>query len=192
MDTQDLRTLKILQEFNADDSPSQRYLSKKIDISLGLVNSFLKRLAKKGYFKITTIPRNRVKYILTPKGTLEKSRLTYEYIQHSFKYYRDARYKMKHQFKSLENEGNKKIVFYGVGDLAEIAYVSLLETSMNLMAVVDPQKAGNNFLGKKVRDVDSLGNLSFDKILITTINSLEDAEQLMSRQNIKRNKIITF
>ena len=192
METQDLRTLKILKEFDANDSPSQRYLSKKLDISLGLVNSFLKRLAKKGYFKITTIPKNRVKYILTPKGALEKSRLTYEYIQHSFKYYRDTRYKMKHQFKSLENEGNKKIVFYGVGDLAEIAYVSLLETSMNLMAVVDPQKAGNNFLGKKVQDIDSLGNLSFDKILITTINSLEDAEQLMSRQNIKRNKIITF
>ena len=192
METQDLRTLKILKEFDANDSPSQRYLSKKLDISLGLVNSFLKRLAKKGYFKITTIPKNRVKYILTPKGALEKSRLTYEYIQHSFKYYRDTRYKMKHQFKSLENEGNKKIVFYGVGDLAEIAYVSLLETSMNLMAVVDPQKAGNNFLGKKVQDIDSLGNLSFDKILITTINSSEDAEQLMSRRNIKKNKIITF
>lgn len=192
MDTQDIRTLKILQEFDADDLPSQRYLSKKLDISLGLVNSFLKRLAKKGYFKITTIPKNRVKYILTPKGALKKSRLTYEYIQHSFKYYKDTRYKMKHQFKSLENEGNKNIVFYGVGDLAEIAYVSLLETSMNLISVVDPQKAGNSFLGKKVHDIDALENLSFDKILITTIDSLEDAEQLLSRRNIKRNKIITF
>ena len=56
MDTQDIRTLKILQEYDAGDSPSQRYLSRKLDISLGLVNSFLKRLAKKGYFKITTIP----------------------------------------------------------------------------------------------------------------------------------------
>lgn len=192
MDTQDIRTLKILQEFDADDLPSQRYLSKKLDISLGLVNSFLKRLAKKGYFKITTIPRNRVKYILTPKGAVVKTRLTYEYIQHSFKYYRDTRYKMKHQFKSLENEGNKNIVFYGVGDLAEIAYVSLLETSMNLIAVVDPQKAGNNFLGKKIQDVDSIGNFSFDKILITTINSPEDVEQLLSTRNIERNKIITF
>ena len=192
MDTQDIRTLKILQEFDDGDSPSQRYLSSKLNISLGLVNSFLKRLARKGYFKITTIPKNRVKYILTPKGALEKSRLTYEYIQHSFKYYRDARYKIKDQFKSLENEGNKDIVFYGVGDLAEIAYVSLLETSLNLMAVIDPQKAGHRFLGNKVQDVDSLGSLAFDKIIITTIDSPQEVEQLLSMRNIKGDKVVTF
>ena len=192
MDTQDIRTLKILKEFDTGDSPSQRYLSRKLNISLGLVNSFLKRLAKKGYFKITTIPRNRVTYILTPKGALEKSRLTYEYIQYSFKYYRDARHKMKHQFEALENEGYKKVVFYGVGELAEIAYVSLLETSLNLMAVVDPQKVGQNFLGNKIQNIDALVSLSFDKIIITTINSPEEVAQLLSKRNVKRNKIITL
>jgi DNA-binding MarR family transcriptional regulator len=73
MDIKEIRTLKILQEFDAKDPPSQRYLSNKLNISLGLVNAFIKRLTQKGYFKLTTIPRNRVKYILTPKGVLEKS-----------------------------------------------------------------------------------------------------------------------
>ena len=79
----DIRTLKILEEIENDHTPSQRDLSKKLNISLGLVNSFVKRLVQKGYLKITTIPKNRVKYILTPKGAAEKTRLTYQYIQHS-------------------------------------------------------------------------------------------------------------
>jgi DNA-binding Lrp family transcriptional regulator len=56
MDAQDIRTLKILQELDTKSTPSQRYLSEKLNISLGLVNLFVKRLAQKGYFKITTIP----------------------------------------------------------------------------------------------------------------------------------------
>ncbi len=94
MDNQDLRTLKILEEIEKDKDPSQRYLAGKLNISLGLVNSFIKRLAQKGLFKIKNIPKNRVKYILTPKGAAEKTRLTYQYIQYSFQFYKSARQKL--------------------------------------------------------------------------------------------------
>ncbi|MBU4208797.1 MAG: winged helix-turn-helix transcriptional regulator, partial [Proteobacteria bacterium] len=88
MDHNDIRTLKLLEEIEENHVQSQRELAKKLDISLGLVNSFIKRLAHKGFFKITTIPKNRVKYILTPEGVVEKTRLTYKYIQHSYRFYK--------------------------------------------------------------------------------------------------------
>ncbi len=47
MDHQDLRTLKLLEEIDKDETPSQRDLSRKLNISLGLVNSFIKRLGSK-------------------------------------------------------------------------------------------------------------------------------------------------
>ena len=87
MNHHDIHALRILEEIEKDNSQSQRELARKLDISLGLVNSFVKRLAQKGYFKITTIPKNRAKYILTPKGFAEKTRLTYEFIQYSFHFY---------------------------------------------------------------------------------------------------------
>ena len=59
MDNQDIRTLKILEEIGTDNVPSQRELARKLNVSLGLVNSFVKRLAQKGYFKVTTIPKCR-------------------------------------------------------------------------------------------------------------------------------------
>jgi len=192
MDRQDIRTMKILEEIDINSSPSQRYLSEKLNISLGLVNSFLKRLAQKGYFKITTIPRNRIKYILTPKGALEKSRLTYDYIQYSFKYYKDKRYKLKHTFKELEEGGISNIVFYGTGVMAEIAYISLQETTLNLKTVVDDQKKGNMFLGHRIQSSDMLDTISFDKILITAISKTEDPVDLLMKLNIDKDKIISI
>ena len=69
MDNQDLRTLKILEEIDKENAPSQRELAKELNISLGLVNSFIKRLVKTGYFKITNIQKNRIKLCDGPLET---------------------------------------------------------------------------------------------------------------------------
>ncbi|MEJ2494903.1 MAG: winged helix-turn-helix transcriptional regulator [Ignavibacteriaceae bacterium] len=167
MDTQDIRTLKLLEEIDKDYTQSQRDLSSKLDISLGLVNSFVKRLANKGYFKITALPKNRVKYILTPKGAMEKTRLTYQYLQYSFELYRGARRNLQKHFNELVAQGVKRVVFYGVSEIAEIAYISLQETAIKMVAIVDEKRVGKIFLGNVVKDPNLLGSLSFDRILIT-------------------------
>ena len=171
MDTQDLRTLQLLEEIDQAKSPSQRDLAQKLNISLGLVNSFVKRLAHRGYFKITTIPRNRVKYILTPEGLAEKTRLTYEYIQHSLVVYKRARRRISALLKKFEQEGVTSIVIYGANDLAEIAYISLHESTIRLTAVVDDKKLGRLFLGFEVADPRTLERLKFDRIIVTAIKS---------------------
>ena len=171
MDPKDIRTLKILEEVEREKSQSQRDLARELNISLGLVNSFIKRLAKKGFLKISTIPKNRIRYILTPKGAAEKSRLTYLYIQHSYKFYKEARQKLRDLYTDFEKIGIRRIVFYGANDLAEIAFVSLQETSLDLVAVVDDEKIGNRFMKYTVMDPVRLNTLNFDKILITSVNS---------------------
>ena len=174
MNNQDIRTLKILEEIENNHAPSQRDMARKLNISLGLVNSFIKRLARMGYFKVSTIPANRVKYILTPKGAVEKTRLTYEYIQLSFLFYKDARTKLRKLFKELVAQKVEKVVFCGVSDLAEIAYVSLQETSIQLVAVVDDGKKGERFLGATIKGATDLAPLSFDRVLLTSLSSGDD------------------
>ena len=191
MDTQEIRTLKILEEIDKDYTQSQRDLSSKLNISLGLVNSFIKRLAKKGYFKITTLPKNRAKYILTPKGAVEKTRLTYQYLHYSFEFYRSARNNLRKHFMKLVEQGVKRVVFYGVSDVAEIAYISLQETSIKMIAIVDDKKTGMIFLGHVVKSPDLLKSLSFDKILITFMdNELASVDKLLKRGIARKNIII--
>jgi DNA-binding MarR family transcriptional regulator len=190
MDREAIRTLKILEEIDNDHTPSQRDLSKKLNISLGLVNSFVRRLANKGYFKINNIPKNRVKYILTPKGTAEKTRLTYQYIQYSFTFYRNARENLHKLFKHFMEQGVRRVVFYGTGDFAEIAFISLQETSIQMSAIVDDINIGEKFLGAVVKDPDILNSLSFDRILITSMISKDNVLEKLLKQGIPRSKLV--
>ena len=171
MDPKDLRTLKILEQVGSNKSSSQRDMAGELNISLGLVNSFIKRLVKKGYLKITSIPKNRIRYILTPHGAAEKSRLTYLYIQHSYNFYREARQKLRDLYNDLEKQNLTRIVFYGAGDLAEIAYISLQETDIQLVAIVDDVKMGTRFMKFIVTDPVRIETFAYDRILVTTINS---------------------
>jgi len=192
MDHQDLRTLQILEELGNDPVPSQRDLAKKLNVSLGLVNSFVKRLAQKGYFKITTFPRNRVKYILTPKGAVEKTRLTYTYIHYSYQFYKNARQKLRDLFEGLTQAGVRRVVFYGATDLAEIAFVSLQETPLELAAVVDDQKIGKEFLRHTVFAPEELEKISFDRILITALKERERVVERLEHMGISGKKIAMF
>ena len=190
MDPQDLRSLQLLEEIDNNHSPSQRDLAQKLNISLGLVNSFIKRLATKGYVKITTIPRNRVKYILTPKGFAEKSRLTYEFIQYSFHFYKRAIRDIEGLLNDFQKKGVKKVVFYGANDLAEIAFISLRGTDVQLIGVADEEKQGKDFLGFTVKSITELKKAGFDRIIVTTIDSKEAQLDKLLGKKIPREKIV--
>ncbi len=189
MDHRDLRTLKLLEEIEHNHAPSQRDLAKKLNISLGLVNAFVKRLAHKGYFKISTIPKNRVMYILTPKGMAEKTRLTYDYIHFSFQFYRKARTKLKEILMKLEEEGGDSVIFYGAGELAEIGFISLQETNIRLIAVLDDQRAGEAFLGFTLEGPETIRKYAFDKVIITDMETTSRKVNTLLSRGIPRQKI---
>jgi DNA-binding MarR family transcriptional regulator len=192
MDPQDIRYLQILEEIENSYRPSQRDLARKLNISLGLVNSFIKRLAKKGYVKVTTIPKNRVKYILTPQGFAEKSRLTYEFIQYSLRFYKKALVNIQDLLDEFQRIGITKVVFYGANDLAEIAYISMKATNVALVGVIDDSKKGKTFQGYTVKSLSELGTLDFERIIITSLDSKEAIYTTLIENEIPKGRIITL
>jgi DNA-binding MarR family transcriptional regulator len=150
-------TLRILDELSREPRVTQRTLSDKLDIALGLVNAYIKRLTKKGYIKITTIPKNRVKYILTPKGFAEKIRLTYEYIDYSLNYFKDIRERIDSVYRQMITSGVKDIIIWGDGEVAELSYISMRGLPLNLIGVVDSKKVERGFFGHNVYSLVSRG-----------------------------------
>jgi len=189
MDTQDIRSLQILEELGNKESPSQRDLAKKLNISLGLANSFIKRLAKQGHIKITTVPRNRVRYILTPKGIAEKSQLTYRFIRYSLKFYKQVLRDFQEVLHQLKKMNVKSVVFYGATDLAEISFISLKDTDIKLVGVVDDFKEGDKFMGYTIQPTKALKRLEFDRVIITAIESKETMFTKLLRKKIPKERI---
>ena len=173
MDQEELRTLKLLEAVDSSHPPTQRELASDLNISLGLVNAFMKRLAKKGYFKITTMPKNRAKYLLTPKGALEKSRLTYVYIRYSVGFYREIREMLVTLFGRLEQEGVETITLYGCGEVAELAHLFLQNTSIKLGGVFDQEPGRRVFFGHMVESYEQLAQDGYEYVLLTQTDDIQ-------------------
>ena len=189
MKNPDIHTLKILEEIDKGTVPSQRDIAKNLNISLGLVNSFIKRLVRKGFLKITTIPSNRVRYLLTPTGAAEKTRLTYQYIQYSYYFYKDTRKKLKNLFAFLTKQNITRIAFYGATDLAEIAFLCLYDTSIQIVTIFDEDKKGGQFMGLNIESIDCLNDFVYDKLLYTDEKPVEAFFEEINVKNISKDKL---
>jgi len=163
----------ILDEISREEAISQRELSRKLNIALGLVNSYIKNLVAKGYVKIRNIPPKRYAYYLTPQGFSEKSRLTYEYLQNYTNLFRTARRDFRRLFVALRRGSSTTVVFAGIDELSEIAFLSLQEVGLTLEAALDSERAGERFFNREIRPFSALPGLEGHDIIITTFEKKE-------------------
>ncbi|BBO67076.1 transcriptional regulator [Desulfosarcina alkanivorans] len=189
MNLKSSNTLLLLEIIAEEKETSQRYFSDTLNISLGLVNSFIKRLVKKGYCKVTTLPGNRIKYILTPSGAMEKTRLTYEYILSSFQIYKTAKNRLQKFFTMLEGEGARRVIFYGTGELCELAHHSMEGTQLDLIDVVDPSMAGERFSHLAVKTATRLKQMDYDIVVITVSGNYDEAIKTIQSAGVSMDKI---
>ena len=119
------KELKIIEEIAREKGITQRELSKRAGISLGMVNISLKRLARKGYIKVKGMNKRSLEYVLTPKGFSEKAKRSYRYFLNTL----SSLKKMKKKIQSLVLEeyakGRKNFIILGGEELADLVEMSL-------------------------------------------------------------------
>ncbi|MFQ5656925.1 MAG: winged helix-turn-helix transcriptional regulator [Candidatus Methylomirabilales bacterium] len=173
MDSQAQRNLKILGEVAKGEALSQRSLSRRAGIALGLTNLYLKRLVRKGYIKLVNVKKNRLLYLITPQGLAEKARLTREYMAYSLQLYREARLSLRACLDGLAESGIKRVVIVGTGEAAELAYLSLQEMGAEVVGVFDEEPCSSEFLGMRVRDLRELPTAHFDRVVVASFEPSE-------------------
>jgi len=195
--THDDYTHHILTAIESGRPVTQRSLSRDLGVALGLTNLLLRRLISKGYVKVSGIQRKRVAYLITPAGIAEKSRVSRAYVENTVRLYTETRERIRSSFDALsaawpadpqgngdgaDKRGEKRIVFYGAGEVAEIGYVSLQRTDLRLVGVVDDFVKAP-FFGLAVAGVEALGDgtlngVRFDRLIIM---SMRKADQMQAR-----------
>lgn len=190
MEREAQRDLEILSTIAQGGPVTQRGVAQKLGIALGLANLYLKRLIRKGYIKVTTIPPNRIKYLLTPKGFAEKTRLTYEYMDYSLQLYRQTRQALRETLSPLVQQGHCRVVLYGTGEPAELAYLTLRELGLELTAVVDGEGKGGKFLGVPIQALGDLPGEGADLIIVATFSAPDGMIEALTGKGIPREKIV--
>jgi len=83
---------EILRKVQKNPNFSQRKLAEELGFSLGKLNYCLKSLQKKGLVKLQNFQRKKdkmayLRYVITPKGISERSRLTINFMKRKMKEY---------------------------------------------------------------------------------------------------------
>jgi len=190
------RDLEILTAIGEGRHLTQRALAQRLGVALGLTNLYLKRLAKQGFIKIVGFPRKpaarkRLRYLLTPKGIAEKTRLTYEHVAYSLNLYRRARQTLREALSHLPGNGMKRIALYGTGEAAELAYLTLKESGLEPIGVFSGD-GGGYFLAFPVRPVTELVGSALDCLVVATFEQPEPHVDHLRSWGVPGEKIVTL
>lgn len=156
---------EILSRIESYQNITQRGLSEELGIALGLTNLLIRKLVKRGWIELVRKRPNGIRYFLTPAGVAVKTHQTKNYLERTVHLYGQTREVIRRRLETLSAEWpttawptnspgveaspTKRIVFYGAGEIAEIGYVSLQITDLELVGVID-DNPGKEFFGMRV------------------------------------------
>ncbi len=189
MKLEDRRELALLEAVERDEQITQRSLASALGIALGLANLYLKRLVRKGYIKCVNVRSNRLLYLITPTGLVEKTRLTYEFIDYSLDLYRGVRQNLKTVLEPLVQAGLTNIAIHGTGEAAELAYLSLREQGIEAAAIFDVCPGGR-FLGMIVQSISDLDVKNYDRIIVASLDNGEAIRDELVCRGVDRDSIL--
>jgi len=171
----EIRELRLLEELERNPIISQRKLSHKFNIALGVTNACLRRMARKGWIRIRGLSHRKIGYYLTPKGFEEKARLTLHMISYTMQHYSELKKMISHRLLEMEQEGFHRIVFYGISDEMEVAYITLQGVNLKLVGIVEDDEKFNPqiLFGYELEPVSRINELKPDCILITSLAGID-------------------
>lgn len=181
--SEEMRDLQFLEEIEQNPKISQRELSHKFGIALGVTNACIKRMARKGLIRLRGFPPRRIAYYLTPKGFSEKTKLALHFFSYNIHHYAEMKKQIEKKLLDMQNKGVKRFTFYGISDEMELAYITLQGLDMKLIGIVDSEKNwGKKIFNYKVIGLKEAKDLNPDAILITSLKDQNSFVKNLSRQ----------
>ena len=196
--------LKTLLEIKGDPSLSQRSLSHRLNISLGLTNAILQNLIHRGWVKAQKMTGRKILYLITPQGMARATNLVYERFRETLNYYQYTKELLTSYLANLYNQGKRRAVIYGTNQLAEITYLSLLDSPLKLHSIItdDLSSSKKKFLGHEVLIISDfikkyyqqLSEKSLKELVIISTVSLDKfSQEIKKHKDIKDNlKIVNL
>jgi len=195
--------LKTLLEIKDNPSVNQRSLAHRLNISLGLTNAILQNLIHRGWVKAQKLTGRKILYLITLKGMARATNLIYDRFRETQNYYQYTKELLTSYLIEFYNQGKRKAIIYGTNQLAEITYLSLLDSPLKLHSILTDNSSKKKFLGhevltlpdfsQKISEIPNPENLIIlstvsqeeNKILITEIKKYKNLSKKIKVINLE-------
>ena len=186
MTPEELRTLTLFNTVESRPEINQRQLARELDVSLGLTNTYFQRVLKKGWIRAQQVKPRRWLYFLTPKGALEKSRLSLSYLHRTLNSFRELKSKGDEHLRILSKEGVSGIHLCGEDDLTEVLSYCFSGFEIELLSVIpekdlldNPEQSANPSLPKLK---------SGEMILLASLEYQAALAKLLAQHGLQKNQ----
>ena len=167
-ETEALHNLRALEEIEKNPEISQRELSNRLGVALGITNALLKTMVRKGLIKIRGDNNRSLTYHLTHAGVLAKSALAVKWTINTIDYYRQARREVADRLTAIAADGVKTIVLLGLSELTEIAIIVANEIGLEIIGCVDLGESGrDSILSLPIGSEDLITEIQPEAIVVS-------------------------
>ena len=123
---------QLLNEISQDSLVTQASLAKRLNIAVGSVNWYIKRLVKRGYVKVSHLDRTRLQYDLTPEGMSVFTERALQYARDSLKVYRSFRQQARGIVSELQAQGITRVYLQGNDEMMDILRLTCIEAGITI------------------------------------------------------------
>jgi DNA-binding MarR family transcriptional regulator len=120
----------ILDEIAHDPLVTQTSLSARLDIAVGSVNWYIKRLINRGWIKVSHLNRTRLQYDLTPDGMAVFTQRAMQYAKDSLRVYKAFRQKAQAITAQLKTENISQVYLDGNDEIMDILRLTCVEAGI--------------------------------------------------------------
>ena len=186
MTPEELRTLTLFNTLESSPAVNQRQLAQELDVSLGLTNTYFQRVLKKGWVRVKQVEPRRWLYFLTPKGALEKSRLSLSYMHRTLESFRELKRKGDEHLRILSNKSVSGIHLCGENDLTEVLSFCFSGVEIELLSVIPENTLLADCLQNEKLVLPELK--SDELILLASMEHRSSLSALLLKQGLRKNK----
>ena len=190
MTLEELRTLTLFNTVENTPEINQRQLAQELNVSLGLTNTYFQIVLKKGWIRAKQVKPRRWLYFLTPKGVLEKSRLSLSYMQRTLESFRELKSKGDEHLRILSNRGVSGIHLCGENDLTQVLSFCFSGCEIELLSIIPEKDLLEDCLQNEKLALPELK--SDELILLASLEHGTSLTELLVQQGLKNNRHWVF
>jgi DNA-binding MarR family transcriptional regulator len=172
-----LNELRILKEIASDPEITQAELARRCALSVAMVNNYMKELGDRGFLEFRRKNSKTISYYVTAAGKEAVDTTRTELLRELIKLLTDAKEQVKEIILSQAHRELRRVVLYGSGILAEIAFHALESAKISVIGVCtdDPAEVGQEWCGRERINSSQIRYMAPDAVVVALLQRSDDA-----------------
>ncbi len=163
-----LNELHILKQVAADQDITQAELAERCALSVAMVNNYMKELCDRGLLEYRRKNSKTISYHVTAAGQEAATAAQNELLQEWTKLFADAQEQVRQMIMNQSHGTLRRVVLYGSGILAEIAFHALESAKVSVIGVCseEPAEAGKEWCGRERINPSQIRYMAPDAVVL--------------------------